>query len=67
MNKLIINILMVLFLLLEQTAFASQEAQELCQQQFVTNCMDQCQKTNDINCTQACQENAINQCREAGE
>lgn len=66
MNKFIISILIV-FLFLGQTAFASQEAQELCQQQFLTNCMDQCQKTNDINCNQACQENAKNQCREAGE
>lgn len=58
---------MGLFFLLTQAAVASQEAQELCAQQFLSQCMDRCQKTNDINCTQACQENAQNQCRQAGE
>lgn len=68
MNKFIVSGLMGFFFLFTQVAVASQqEAQELCMQQFLSQCMDRCQKTNDINCTQACQENAQNQCRQAGE
>ncbi|EHL32253.1 hypothetical protein [Legionella drancourtii] len=68
MDKFIINMLLMFFFLLAQTAEATQqEAQELCVQKTVSRCLYQCQKTNIINCTQACPENAKNQCRQAGE
>ncbi|CAM2943769.1 hypothetical protein [Legionella worsleiensis] len=68
MAKHCIGILVLLSFITTQAAVASQlEDQELCVQQTMQACMNQCEKSNDIACSDACQQNADNQCIEAGE
>ena len=48
--------------------FASQqEDQELCVQQFVTQCISKCDQSKMSNCSALCQQDAQNQCLYAGE
>ncbi|ARG98861.1 hypothetical protein B6N58_06125 [Legionella micdadei] len=44
-----------------------QNAQELCIQQRVNQCINACEKSKGNNCTQTCEANAKNECRQAGE
>ncbi|STX28575.1 Uncharacterised protein [Legionella beliardensis] len=44
-----------------------ENAQARCIQQFVTQCINKCEKSGDSDCTQLCAENAKNECRQAGE
>lgn len=68
MNKFIASLSYMLFIFLPSSATATtEEARELCIEETVARCVEQCQKTNDINCSTACDDVARNQCRQAGE